>query len=399
MRILYLVSLFPCWSETFIVREMTELIRLGNDVQIVSLKHPYEEMVQSDAAALMGRTHYPLSLVKTLLSVFTELITHPIRELRDLFLIFRRLKNHPTALGKTLVVWWRTLGLLPHIRQIAPTHLHAHWATYPSTAAMLLSNRLGIPYSFTAHAHDIFLEDHMLAEKLKSAKFTVAISQFNKNYLRECVAGADVANIKIIHCGVSLVNFPVITEGRDSKLVLAIGRLDDIKGFPYLVDACAILRDKSVDFRCDIVGSGPLQASLTARIEALKLGGQVRLLGARKQEEVRALLHRARIFALPCVVTSSGDRDGIPVALMEAMASGLPVVSTRVSGVPELVEDGETGLLAASGDAQDLAQCLERLLKTGSLGAEIAIKARRHIEREFDIQKEATKLHDAISSQ
>ena len=399
MRILYLVSLFPCWSETFIVREMAELIRLGKDVQIISLKHPSETMVQSDATALLARTHYPASQAKTLLSVFTELITHPLRELHDLFLILHRLKGRPSALGKTLVVWWRTLGLLPHIRQIAPAHIHAHWATYPSTAAMLLSKRLGIPYSFTAHAHDVFLEDHLLAEKLHTAKFTVAISQFNKKYLRERVAGAEKADIKIIHCGVSLANFPLVTNGRDGKLILAIGRLDGIKGFPYLVEACDILRTKGVEFRCDIIGSGPLQASLAAQIEALRLGEHVRLLGAKKQEEVRALLHHAGIFALPCVVTPSGDRDGIPVALMEAMASGLPVISTRVSGVPELVEDGVTGLLAESGNAQDLARCLERLLNVKPLGTALAIKARRHVEQEFNIQKEAMKLHDAIASQ
>ena len=399
VRIVYIVSLFPCWSETFIVREITEMIRLGADVQIVSLKNPSEEMIQSDARGLLGRVVYPSSGWQSFLAVLREMALHPMLQISDLAAICRNLAWHPGALAKTLVVWWRSIGMISTIHNLAPSHIHAHWATYPSTAAMLLSKRLNIPYSFTAHAHDIFLEDHLLSDKLRTAKFAVAISAFNKQYLCERVAGAENADIKIVHCGVSLPDFPVISEGRDRKLILTIGRLDDIKGFPYLVEACGILHAKGVEFHCEIVGSGPLQASLAARIEALGLASHVRLLGARKQEEVRQLLHHAGIFALPCVVTSRGDRDGIPVALMEAMASGLPVISTGVSGVPELVEDGVTGLLAESRNAADLAHCLERLLTNDALVAELLVNARHRVEQEFDVQKEALKLHDAIASQ
>jgi glycosyltransferase involved in cell wall biosynthesis len=398
MRILYIVSLFPCWSETFIVREIMGMLRLGIDVRIVSLKHPAEKLVQSDAAALLDRVSYPAVWWRTALAALAALLFHPFRELGDLARIFGGLRQHPGALAKTLVVWWRTLGLLPAVRALAPTHIHAHWATYPSTAAWLLSKRLGIPFSFTAHAHDIFLEDHLLAHKMPAAKATIAISQFNRGWLRERVPGADRSRIEIVHCGVSPEGFPFAANGRDAQRILAVGRLDEIKGFPHLIDACARLRDDGVAFRCDIIGSGPLEDALTEQIERLGLQDHVHLLGVRKQEEVRSALYQAGVFALPSVVTSRGDRDGIPVALMEAMATGIPVVSTRVSGIPELVEDEVTGLVAEPGNADDLARCLKQLLAGGELGGRLAIRARERVEQEFDIQKEVRKLHDVIAS-
>jgi colanic acid/amylovoran biosynthesis glycosyltransferase len=395
-KIVYVVSLFPCWSETFIVREINEMIALGVDVRIVSLKHPSERMVQSDAAALLNRVVYPASTGSTWRAVIGAFLRHPLTEFRDLLRIFNGMWRYPTSCLKTLATWWRTLGLLATVRDMAPEHIHAHWATYPSTSAWLLSRRLRLPFSFTAHAHDIFLEEHLLPEKMNSAAFTVAISKFNRAYLAERVRGARDARVEIVHCGVSPQIFPFAGAGRDAGRILAIGRLDHIKGFSHLVSACGLLYERGVAFECDIVGSGPLQDALSAQIEALGLQGKVHLLGARKQEEVRAFLHSAAMFVLPSVVTSRGDRDGIPVAIMEAMASGVPVVSTRVSGIPELVEDGVTGLLADPEDAVSLAACIERLIGDPELVERLALSARKHVEQEFDVAKEAAKLFDAI---
>ncbi len=372
------------------------MIRLGVDVRIVSLKHPQEKMVQSDAASLVDRVVYPVVWWRSLRSVIGDVLRHPIREIGILANVFAGLAGHPGALAKTVVVWWRTSGLLESVRHIKPDHIHAHWATYPSTAAMLLSTKLKVPFSFTAHAHDIFLEDHFLADKMCSAKFTVVISEFNKKYLRERVGDAGGANVEVVHCGVVPAAFPMVTELRNPQRILAIGRLDHIKGFCHLVDACAILRDKGVMFHCDIVGSGPLESDLKTQIDALHLTGLVQLLGALKQETVREFLHNAAIFVLPSVVTPAGDRDGIPVVLMEAMASGLPVVSTHVSGIPELVEDGFTGLLAQPNDAASLAACIERLLSDPALARALVVRARKHVEQQFDVQREAGKLYDAI---
>jgi len=396
MRVLYFTSLFPCWSETFIVREIDELMRLGVDVRIVSLKHPVEKMIQSDAQALLDRVIYPATGWRAALRTAGECLRHPLRELAALGAIVRGLAGHPVALGKTLVVWWRTLALLPALRALDPEHLHAHWATYPSTSAMLASRRLGKPYSFTAHAHDIFLEDHLLAAKMRTAAFGVTISEFNRRYLAGKISPAALQCMGIVHCGVRPANFAFSPDGRQPGLIVAVGRLDEIKGFRHLVDACQLLAERAVSFDCVVIGEGPLRAELEARIQGAGLAGRVTLLGALKQEDVRAHLSRAAMFVLPSVVTARGDRDGIPVALMEAMAVGLPVVSTRVSGIPELVQHGVSGLLAEPGDPRALAQCIEQLLADPAAAREMATVARRTVERDFDVKVEAGKLLAAI---
>jgi colanic acid/amylovoran biosynthesis glycosyltransferase len=397
MRVLYLVSLFPCWSETFIVREINELLKLGVDVRIVSLKHPAEKMVQSDAQALNHRVLYPPSNIACAAQVIRRVLRHPLRELKDLAMMARGLGRKPAALAKTLVVWWRTLGLLPAIEAFAPDHLHAHWATYPSTAALLVSLRTGRPFSFTAHAHDIFLEDHLLAKKLERAAFGVTISQFNRRFIADKLQAAVEGRLHIVHCGVDPSAFRFHPQDRVPGELVAVGRLDEIKGFQYLIDACALLRDRGAVFTCRIVGDGPLRTALSERIHHARLADRVILLGARPQEEVRGYLERASVFVLPSVVTARGDRDGIPVALMEAMAVGLPVVSTRVSGIPELVEHGESGLLAEPRDAVGLARCIEHLLADPSAARRMAARARDTVERDFDVATETRKLRDAFA--
>jgi colanic acid/amylovoran biosynthesis glycosyltransferase len=399
MRVLYLTSLFPCWSETFIVREINQLVRMGVDVRIVSLKHPVEKMVQSDAQALLSRVVYPARGVKAWCGALFECLRHPWRELSTLFLLIRGLGFHPQALVKSAVVWWRTLALLPVVHQLNPDHIHAHWATYPSTSAMFMAQRLGKPYSFTAHAHDIFLEDHLLFQKMHTAAFGVTISEFNRQYLAQKISPLALQCMQVVHCGVVPDDFVFSSETRQQGLILAVGRLDDIKGFVHLIDACQLLLARGVDFKCDIIGEGPLRIALQQRIEVAGLTQHVTLLGAQKQEVVRTHLSRASMFVLPSVVTATGDRDGIPVALMEAMAVGLPVVSTRVSGIPELIAHGQSGLLAEPKDEVDLSQCMEQLLLNPHQARQFAVQARAVIEKEFDIAIEATKLLNAMKRQ
>ena len=395
-RVIYVVSLFPCWSETFIVREIQELVRLGVDVRIISLKHPSERLVQNDALTLLDRVIYPPTGRRLLNGWLAAATERPGRSLAELGALLRGLWRRPLALAKSLLVWVRTLALLPQLRELAPLHVHAHWATYPSTAAMWLSARTGVPFSFTAHAHDIFVEDHLLADKLRAAAFGVTISDFNRRFLAERISPLALHCMRIVHCGVAPAQYGFKPHGRLPGQLLGVGRLDAIKGFSHLIDACAHLRERGVAFRCHIIGDGPLRSSLQRQIDARGLQEHVRLLGACKQEQVREQLHAASAFVLPSVVTPRGDRDGIPVALMEAMACGTPVVSTLVSGIPELVEHGVSGLLAPPGDAQQLAACIERVLLAPDEARRMAEQARRKVEAEFDIAIEARKLHAAI---
>lgn len=397
MKVLYVVSLFPCWSETFIVREIHGMLDCGADVRILSLRAPSEELVQTDAAALLGRVIYPeagaAAAVRSLLAV----AGHPLREIGFIARLAGCLFRHPAAFAKSLVAWWRMLGALAAVRRFGPGHVHAHFATYPSTSALAIARALGVPFSFTAHAHDIFLENHLLAAKLRASAFTVVISDFNRRFIESLEPqAARQARFRLVHCGVSPGRFAFRREGRDPRRLVAVGRLDAIKGFEHLVDACAILARGGVAFDCRIVGSGPLREALEERVRGAGLGERVTLLGAMPQEQVRAELDCAGAFVMPSVVTPRGDRDGIPVALMEAMACGLPVVSTRVSGIPELVEDGVTGLLAEPGDAGSLAGRIASLMADAALADRLATAARQRVEREFNIHAESAKLHDAI---
>lgn len=399
MRVVYFTSLFPCWSETFIVREILALRAMNVDIRIVSLKPPTERLVQSDAATLLDRVIYPPAGWRGVSMALLEALRHPIETLRMVLSIARGLGSAPTSLAKSLVVVLRTLAMLREIRRFAPDHLHAHWATYPSTSALFASRLLGVPFSFTSHAHDIFLEDHLLALKLSEAKFGVTISEFNRRFISERIGSRFADKLRIVHCGISPQAFPFEVAQPSTGRIVAVGRLDEIKGFEHLVRACALLRDEGVAFSCRIIGDGPLRASLQQLIDSESLAAHVVLAGAMPQEAVRKELREASMFVLPSVVTRTGDRDGIPVALMEAMALGVPVVSTYVSGIPELIEHGVSGQLAQPASPVELAACVRTTLALSEQERQRqCAAARRTVEEGFDISKEAARLLGAVTA-
>jgi glycosyltransferase involved in cell wall biosynthesis len=391
-RVLYVVSLFPCWSETFIVREIATLIAAGADVRILSLKAPSEKLVQPDAEQLLPRAWHPLSPLRAALARAMALAAHPLALSSIMLHMARRLGRRPLDLAKSVEAVARGVEHLSWIRKFNPDIIHAHWGTFPSTVAWALARVLGKPFGFTCHAHDIFVNDHLLKEKIESARVPVTISRFNMEWLATRITPLARERMKIIHCGVDLPAVPFRPGDRQPGLILAIGRLDPIKGFDVLIDAFALLARQGRPVHCRIIGSGPLQPSLLASIARHGLGDLVELAGVLPQQEVREALYSASVFALPSVVTREGNRDGIPVSLMEAMGAGTPVVSTRVSGIPELIDDEREGLLVPERDPPALAAALARLLDDSDLGRGMAVRAREKIEREFDAAREAHKL-------
>jgi colanic acid/amylovoran biosynthesis glycosyltransferase len=398
LRVVYIVSRFPMFSETFIVREICELLRLRVDVRIISLKHGREPVVQSASAALVDRVIYPASFWQNARQMLTSCILAPTSTIVVLARIVRCFLWRPEEFCKSVIVWWRTLGVIPVVQALEPDHLHAHYATYPSTAALILAERLHVPFSFTSHAHDVFGEPHLLDHKLRKAAFSSTISQCNKRHLAKRTGGQGLDRMQVIHCGVSLAEYAFQPEGRRPWSIAAVGRLEAIKGFRFLIDACAILTARGHRYTCNIIGDGPLRSTLEEQIDRLGLGTHVRLRGAMKQEQVRVHLYEASVFVLPSVRTTSGDiMDGIPVALMEAMAAGTPVVSTTVSGIPELIDNAVSGLLAVPEDPNTLADCIERILADSRLAHALTINARVRIENEFDVRNEARKLYELFA--
>lgn len=388
-RLAYLTTKFPRLSETFIYEELLTLGDMDVDVCLLAFYHTGER-AHGYMQAMQDMVIYaPPILSRAHLAAHWHFVRSCLDSYRAaLVQIIGGVWRTPVILGKSLYAFCKGVALA-HILVTngnLPQHLHAHWATMPTTAAMVIGQLLDIPFSFTAHAWDIFKEQAMLPAKLRAADFTVTISEYNRRYLSQlCPAAAD--RIHVVRCGVNLARFSHRREYRNANPphILSVGRLVEKKGLSYLVDACAHLRDGGIDFTCTIVGDGPQRDALERLIAARDLQEIVKLAGGLPQEDLCDLWQMACVFVLPCTITRNGNRDGIPVVLMEAMASGVPVVSTTVSGIPELVEDGVTGLLVPPDDAEALSQAISHLLADPDLAARLARAGRQRVEREYDV--------------
>lgn len=266
--------------------------------------------------------------------------------------------------------------------------IHSQWIHSCGTIGMYAAWLMGVPFSFTGHAVDLFRDRVALKDKVRRAEFIVAISSFHRDlYLS---LGADPAKIITVFCGIDVgaLAFRPRPMGGETPVVLSLGRLIEKKGFEYLIDACAILRDRGVALRCIIGGDGPLEGALKRRIAERGLEGVVQLDGkAVLQEDLPRFFAQGHVFAQPCVWAADGDVDGTPRTLMEAMACGNAAISTRLVGIPDIVEDGVSGLLVEPRDAAALANAMERLVTDPAQTARFAAEGRERMERLFQIDR------------
>ncbi len=402
MKILYVVSLYPCWSETFIVREINTLIKRGHTVYIASLKHDCEEFAHPDALQNKDRVIYPSGTAKQLLALTKVFFQNPFRLTELLLSSIAKFWNKPEPLFKTFASLARAASMVEVIKPLDIQHIHAHWATYPSTASVLLSDVLHTPFSFTSHAHDIFVEDQLIKYKVDRCKFACTISHHNVRWLASKY-GADSSKVHVVHCGIDLEQMRSFGEVERNTSILAVGRFDEIKGFKYLIEAIGILKSEYPDIHCELVGAvdGDTLTPLQARISELGIEENIDLLGAQSQDVVVEKMKSCGVFVLPCVVGSDGNMDGIPVVLMEAMALGTPVVSTGISGIPELIEHEKNGILVEPNDPLSLARGIKCTLSGKNLDERVKA-ARERITNEFNIEHEVSKLEtlfrDSIGS-
>ena len=352
----YLAQTFP--DLPTIYREIIALRSKGIDV--ISFATWSKKNFSDEAKDLIAQTFYifPIRWVAFFKAHLKYLVAKPAKYLDTLWVVLTR-PNH--TLKKRLRILFHFaegVYLAVEIEKQKIQHIHAHFANITTTQALIVNRLTGVPFSFTAHATDIFADQIILKEKIEAARFVVTISQYNKRFLAKFVDDDPqlTQKIHVIHSGVPTDNFDVERNPSPAApLIVAVARLVEKKGFPLLIQACAYLRDQGYHFRCVIIGTGPQEALLRNMIKELNLNSEnVELLGWQNQDVIKDYLQKATMFALPCIVTSNGDRDGIPAALMEAMAMGIPCISTSVSGIPELIEDGRTGLIVPEKDAQAL---------------------------------------------
>lgn len=402
-RVAYIMSRFPLLTETFILREMLELERQGMALAIFPLLREQPSVRHDEVGQLAAPVHYTPFLSRSIIKANFVFMRRDIR--RYFGLLWSVLKSNWGSVNLcvgALGIFPKSVYFARQVERCGIRHVHAHYATHPALAAYIISELTDVSFSFTVHAHDIFLQQQMLAEKVHRALFVVAISQFNKAYLLRYAPGKPPDSIKIVHCGIEVENYghrqgqPSAHDG--AVRAVCVGSLQPYKGIKYLVLACAEVVRHVPGFRCTIIGEGADRPELEALIAELGLQETVRLAGGTPQHEVAALLGSADMFVLPSVVAPSGQMEGIPVALMEAMASRLPVVSTRLSGIPELVEDGQSGLLVPPADALALAEAILTLSGDAELRRTMGERGRQKVVMEFTLQENVARLRSLLEA-
>jgi glycosyltransferase involved in cell wall biosynthesis len=392
VRIAYLVSRFPDPSETFVLREMVAVERRnGGDVELFVLFPPKDAFVHPDAKRWVARAHR-VSPSASMLGVLWWLLRRPLRTSAALCSTVAGYWREPARLARSLVAFAAAAAHARTMRAERIEHVHAHFATYPALGAWLAARLLDVPYSFTAHAHDIFIDQFNLDRLVGEAAGIAVISDYNRRFLVPFGAD-DQSKTRVVHCGVdpSAYAFRPRAPAREGSVrAICVATLNEMKGHAVLLDALA--REGLERVRLDLVGRGPLEPALRAQAARLGIAERVRFCGTRSEAEVAELLDAADVFVLASVVAANGQMDGIPVALMEALASGLPVIASRLSGIPELVRDGETGLLVSPGDADALADALRRLLEDPDAAILRARNGRTLIEAEFDVDRSAAQM-------
>ena len=400
-RIAYFMNVFPYLSETFIYREINALRSRGSDLLTVSIRRPESQDVSEEARAFLQDTYYilPIPIGDLLLTHFRVFWRHPGRYGRILYDVLTGTHDRLIDRLRSLCHFVEAVVVVPVLERAEARHLHAHFAVGSATCAWILSRFLNLPFSFTAHAYDIWLDRLLLPEKLQAADFVVTCTAANMQHLVKTY-NISQAKFHVIYHGVNVERFtPRHHEIKPGPpRLLAVARLVEQKGLTYLLQACAILKREGYDFSCEIVGDGPLAAMLHGLATSLDLESCVHFAGRVFQEDIVEHYAAASLFVLPCIPASNNDRDGIPNTLMEAMACGLPIVSTAFSGIPELVVDGEHGFLVSPGDAEALADAIRRLLDNPDLGHTMGVAGRARVVERFSVSTSAAILHDLIMS-
>ncbi len=391
VRVAYVVKRYPRFSETFIVNEILAHEEAGLDVSVFALRPPSDTHFQQAISRVRAPVTYLRYAGIKAENLWLELSQFFRVEGNPWELLGGPLQESVDCSGAEV---YQALLLVREIRARRIEHLHAHFATTASAVARLAAHWAGIPYTLTAHAKDIYheqVDQADLGRKLADAAAVVTVSDYNLDHLCRTFP-ASATHIHRIYNGLDLDSFSYAEPKAASRRIVAVGRLVEKKGFSDLIEACALLTQSGVDYQCEIIGTGDLEESLRQQISQCHLEESVRLAGPRPLPEVARALREAAVMVAPCITASTGDRDGLPTVLLEAMALGTPCISTRVAGIPELVQHEKTGLLVPERQPAQLAGAIGRLLADGRLRLNLSTAARRLMEGQFNIRQGAASI-------
>ncbi len=390
-KIAYLLKKFPRLSETFVLNEILAQEALGREIHVFSRRPPDDEPRHAELARLRAAVELlPASKEIDPWRVLFGEADDPEELFRAVGRVVQSARewNHarfPSLLAEALYLRQRT-------RELGIAHVHTHFATDSAVTAMLLRDLGGPTFSITAHAKDIYrttVDPALLNRLFARAEFVVTVCDANVRHLAERLAPAAQAKLRRLYNGIDIAAFAPRDVPREPDLVLSVGRLVAKKGFEVLIDAIALLRDRGRRVRATLIGDGEERAVLAQRLRERGLEGHFTLTGALTLDEVRAHFARASVFCLPCVIGPDGNRDALPTVLLEALASGVPIVSTPVTGIPEILDGGRSGVLVPENDPAATATALAELLADAPRREGLSRAGRAHAAREFDLARQS----------
>jgi glycosyltransferase involved in cell wall biosynthesis len=401
----YILKGYPRISETFISNEIYLLEQLGFSLHIFSMRQPRESFTHESVKQIRAAVNY---LPSTLLAPLPRLLYHNFKLARQrprayseafqLMITRLRRKKNVATIKHLLQAGYLVQALLPGT---GVHHLHAHFAHSPTSVALFAHKLCNLPFSFSAHAKDIYTSDQrQLQEKIALAKFVVTCTEYNRRFLQTLIS--EGPSIYRVYHGIDAELFSGQANSRKPLppyRILSIARLVDKKGLPTVFRALRSLLDRGYSLHYTLIGDGEERRSILQQIHSLGLETVCTWLGTQPHHRVIDEYRKADLFVLGCEVARNGDRDGIPNVFLESMAMGVPVIATRVSAIPELVEDGRTGLLVDPGEYGEMAQCMVKLLGDEKLRHRIITAGRRRVKEEFNnrelIQKLAAVFEEA----
>ncbi len=395
--VLYFVPEFPRISETFIEREIAKLIEWNNiDVTVLSLS----KATGSTSEEVIKRTIYRRLSFTDFLGGLAYFITRPKETHRCLKLVLG-LPNR--SFSSKMYFFLKSLGYTKIIAELKPQHIHAHFLSWPSTIVLIASNILAIPYSISAHAHDVFMEGELIAQKIKSAKFVSICNSFARKKALELAGdGVDEARVKLIYHGIDPKLFdsqPNMPKRDVPAIFLGGTRLVEKKGLNYMIEASQLLRDRGIAHRVDLVGPGDLYPNLVKQVADLNLKDTVFIHGDGRGTPFKDVLEYykvADVFVLPSIETSAGDADGVPTVVIEAAMAKLPIISTNAGGITDLIEDGVTGIIVDQRNSQAIADAVQKLLSDKELAIRLGQNAHAKAVQMFDITKNIGELQNLL---